>query len=59
MHLGKEAALTALYVAGSVASIVGAFTSVYVLRKEKGIQADVTALKSEEESWHKAKEKNS
>ena len=39
--------------AGSLASILGLFVSLYVLLKERIIGADVEQLKKEEEDWHK------
>lgn len=57
MRLEKDALLTLLYAIGSIASIIGVFISVYVLRREVGISRDVEQLKSEEENWHNAKEK--
>lgn len=59
MRLEKDILLTWLYVTGSIASIIGMFTSLYVLWREVGIGKDVEQLKSEEESWHNAKEKKS
>ena len=38
--------------AGSLASILGFFVSVYVLVKEHFIGEDVENLKKEEEQWH-------
>lgn len=37
---------------GSVASILGLGVSLYVLWRERALQDDVTALKTEEEAWH-------
>jgi hypothetical protein len=42
-----------LQYSGSVASILGLLISVYVLWREYVIEKDVTALKNEEEAWHK------
>lgn len=57
MRLEKDALLTLLYITGSLASILGLCVSLYVLWREVGISKDVEQLKSEEESWHNAKEK--
>lgn len=57
MRLEKLALLTLLYITGSIASIIGMFFSLYVMWREIGIGKDVEELKSEEENWHKAKEK--
>ncbi len=57
MRLEKDTLLTLLYIAGSIASIIGMCISLYVLWREVGISRDVEQLKSEEESWHNAKEK--
>jgi hypothetical protein len=40
-------------IAGSLASILGLFVSLYVLLKEFLLQEDVTLLKNEEEAWHR------
>ena len=45
--------LEELGAAGSVASILGLFVSLYVLWREYLIEEDVTMLKNEEEAWHK------
>jgi len=42
-----------LNAAGSIASILGLIVSLYVLWRELTLQEDVTALKREEEEWHK------
>lgn len=39
--------------AGSLASILGLFVSIYILVREYFIEKDVTILKNEEEAWHK------
>lgn len=39
--------------AGSLASILGLFVSIYVLIREYFIEEDVATLKNEEEAWHK------
>jgi hypothetical protein len=44
--------LAILSAMGSLASIAGLLVSLYVLRKEKVIEEDVTMLKYEEEAWH-------
>ena len=38
---------------GSTASILSLAVSLWVLKKERSIEKDVTALKTEEEGWHK------
>jgi hypothetical protein len=38
---------------GSISSMLGLAISLYVLWRELAISKDVTALKKEEESWHK------
>lgn len=42
-----------LSAAGSVASILGFFLTLYVWWRERIIGKDVEDLKSEEENWHK------
>ena len=44
--------LTVIGAVGSLASIAGLIIAVYVLRKERSIEEDVSMLKYEEESWH-------
>ena len=39
--------------AGSLASVLGLFVSIYVLIREYFIEEDVATLKNEEEAWHK------
>ena len=41
---------------GSISSMLGLAISLYVLWRELAISKDVTALKKEEESWHKTQE---
>ena len=54
MHLLlKLLTLQTLYIAGSVASISGFALSCYILWRERIIEDEVHALKSEEEEWHK------
>jgi hypothetical protein len=45
--------LTIIGAVGSLASIAGLVIAVYVLRKERSIEQDVSMLKYEEESWHR------
>lgn len=45
--------LTVIGAAGSIASIVGLLFSIYVYHKELDIEQEVSAMKNEEESWHK------
>ena len=44
-----------LYVAGSIASILGCALSVYELYREIANSKEVHALKQEEDAWHKQK----
>lgn len=44
--------MTILSAVGSLASILSLMVSLWVLWKERKIEADVTALKTEEEQWH-------
>jgi hypothetical protein len=44
--------LTALYVLGSLSSIVGMIVSFHVYWRDKVIADEVHKLKGEEEAWH-------
>ena len=44
--------------AGSLASILGLFVSIYVLIREYFIEEDVATLRHEEEEWHKDDTRN-
>lgn len=45
--------LTAVGAVGSLASIAGLVIAVYILRRDRIIDDNVSNLKSEEERWHR------